>query len=143
MPTTDEPAFYPSTELERHGLTPDTWGQPACYALELDVPGVDAFREAWHSVYEIPAPHALAVAVGDRQNLVYVGCANDLRARINDHLTRARNTVNLLEVCPPTGIVDVWPYDSFTDAEDHERGHAFEVSQADANRVCWVNGEIV
>lgn len=138
------PDFYPEEALEAHGLTPDTWHTAGCYALALDPPRHPGrFVEKWAAVYDVDPPEQLAGAAAIGLDCYYVGATGNLRERLSDHVDGDVRRVKLLAVCPPTEVVAVWPDDSFEDAADHERGHAYALRDDRDGAVVWCNGEIV
>lgn len=134
---------YPETELERHGLTPDTWGSAGCYALGLDTPTLTTFRERWHRVYDISPPRSLIEAVDYDYPTFYVGATGNLRERLADHVNADVRKVKLLAVCPPTRVVAVWTHEDFDTAEEKERSHAYTLKEKHPTALCWVNGAVV
>lgn len=138
------PDWYPETALEAHGLTPDTFDSAGCYALALERPGgFDDLRERWYRHYDVEPPGALIDAVDTYRQLRYVGATGNLRDRLHDHVAGDVRRVKLLAVCPPTGVVAVWRYDSFDAAETHERRHAYALRDERPRVAVWCNGGIV
>lgn len=130
------PNFYPESELEKHGLTPDTFDSPGCYALDLDAPtDIHDLRARWYSHFDSEPPQALVTAVDDGKALVYVGLTQSLLHRLHDHVNRNVRKASILRVCPPTGVREVWV------GQDRETAIAIEYSNRDADVVVACNGD--
>lgn len=138
------PDWYPESELERHGLTPGDWNRPGCYALSLDTPDFAIrFAERWDDHYDVSAPSGLSSAIQGGYDIVYVGATAHLRDRLQDHADGDVRQAGVCAVCPPTGVVAVWPEDTAALAFERERRRAVAYREAHDGVAVVCNGEVV
>ena len=89
---------------------------PACYLLSLERPS--DVREAWNETFDVLP--AYMDELESAQSAVYVGAANDLLRRLNDHANGEKRKAALLEVCDVVDLVEVWWFDSVEKAFERE-----------------------
>lgn len=130
----------PEEELERHGLTPDTWGQPGVYALRLHQPQAHVtLRQWWYRRHEAKPPVSLMVEARDATACYYVGGAGDLHARIHEHLDAPNRSAAIMAAFPIHSVAAVWPGDGF----EHERRRAYGWRDEHPGSFVWCDGEAV
>lgn len=139
---TDQPVFYPEETLQRHGLTAREATHPGCYALKLNTPDVDTFRDRWHSEYDVEPPEALNDVIASHQDLFYVGCAGNLQRRLSDHVQGDKRQVTLFNICPIQRLHAVWRYPDVGEAATHETLHAYDLRDVTGAAV-WCNGSVI
>jgi len=109
-------------DIEPHLVDGYEWSDSGCYALNLTVPS--NVRELWDNEFETTPDYVDMMA--DKDHTVYVGAANNVRARLEDHRDANRNDkdavrkVNLMEVCSIDSLRNVWWFDSMDEALQNE-----------------------
>lgn len=102
--------------LERDGFAFEQLRGPAVYGIELDVP--EDLEGRWDRHFE-NRPDYLE-DVQDAIATVYIGGANDLLRRLNDHNNGDKRKANLLEVCDIKCLYNVWWFSDSDRAFDYE-----------------------
>lgn len=134
--------WYPEESLERHGIPPDAFHEPGCYALALDAPeDFAALRERWYSVYEIEPPEEFVNAVEANRDLAYIGAASSLCDRLHDHVRGDVRQAGVLGVCPAVGLREVWRTDTADVAFERETGLAIAYSNQHPGVACYCDGD--
>lgn len=131
--------FYPEESLEAHGVPPDAFNDPGCYALALDVPeDFDDLRDRWYAEYDVEPPAPLVNAVESGYALAYIGAAKRLCARLHDHVAGDVRQAGLLAVCPATELREVWRDSEPFEAETQ---YAYAVSADHPETAVYANGD--
>ena len=106
-------------DIEPHMMTDMAFERirgAAVYCLELDPP--DNIYEAWDQHFENRAPYL--DEIDDAAGVRYVGAANDLLRRLNDHNDGEVRKSALLRVCDIASLHSVWWFDSADEAFERE-----------------------
>lgn len=107
----------------------------AVYALELAIPA--DVRAAWDRAFDVRKDDFVdRLAAADR--LVYVGESADAYARIMTHVRGEVRQTAIMRVCPPIGVVGVWPVDGDRHAAEYNRA----VELTDDATAVWINGSL-
>jgi len=88
----------------------------AVYVLQLDLP--ENIYEAWDEHFDHRAPYL--DDIDDSSGVRYVGAANDLLHRLNDHNDGQVRKSALLRVCDIAELHSVWWFDSAEEAFERE-----------------------
>jgi len=109
-------------------FTDESPARPGCYALEIDVPktaGLEALSRDWLRHYESTPGYLLEISAMDR--CIYVGAAKNVRARLEDHVSRQVRKATLPTVWGVSDLVEVWWFDSAEQAFEREQWCADEL----------------
>jgi len=93
---------------------------PAVYVLQLDPP--EGIYSAWDEHFEHRAPYL--DEIDEVSEVLYVGAANDLLRRLNDHNDGEVRKAALLRVCDIESLHSVYWFDSAEQAFERESGIA-------------------
>jgi len=106
-------------DIEPHMMTDMAFERirgPAVYALTLDPP--EDIYTAWDREFEHRAPYL--DDIDDASGVIYVGAANDLLRRLNDHNDGEMRKSALLRVCDIDSLHSVWWFDDADRAFERE-----------------------
>lgn len=106
---------------------------PAVYCLSLVRP--EDVQSAWLDEFDNKAPYLDELAEAD--TAYYIGAANDLLHRLNDHNDRDVRKAALLRVCAINALENVWWFDSTDKAFQQESRIAIELANELPN--CYVH----
>lgn len=102
--------------LQRDDMPFERLRGPACYGLELVVP--DDLEERWDQHFDTRPDYLEEVQ--DAIATIYIGGANDLLHRLNDHNDGDVRKAALLQVCDIDSLYNVWWFESTDTAFDYE-----------------------
>jgi len=88
----------------------------AVYVLSLKTP--EDIYSAWDEHFETRAPYL--DDIDDADETLYVGAANDLLRRLNDHNDGQKRKAALLRVCEIDSLHSIWWFDSSDEAFERE-----------------------
>ena len=118
--------------LDAH--TDESPARPGCYALEIDVPetaGLETLSRDWLRHYESTPEYLEEIVELDR--CIYVGAAKNVRARLEDHVSRQVRKATLPTVWGVSDLITVWWFDSAELAFEREQWCADELRRAFPN----------
>lgn len=81
---------------------------PGVYALRLDRP--EDMASAWDDVFDVRPDYW--DDLNDRDGVVYVGAAEDILYRLEEHVRGHKRRAALLRVCGIDGLRNIWWCDS-------------------------------
>jgi predicted GIY-YIG superfamily endonuclease len=125
---------YPNVEMNEYIDTIEEAHQPGVYVLELSTPNSknhELYHRLWLDSHSGLHPELEQIIESDR--LLYVGEANDVLSRLEDHLDNPNRSTTLGSTFPIHSIVDVDFYNTKTKAEEHERDKADQLRQNNPN----------
>jgi hypothetical protein len=109
------------------------------YALAVDVPRMPTVaREQWDATHETRPPNDALTRLSRAGNVVYVGAASNVYARLCDHAEGEVRQAMLLEAFDATGVVGVWPCDN-PQAQEYNRAKRL----AQDGWLCWSDGVVI
>lgn len=113
---------YPNVEMNEYIDTIEEAHQPGVYVLELSTPDTtdhELYHRLWLETHSGLHPELESIIETDR--LVYVGAAEDVLSRIEEHLDAPNRSTTLGSTFPIHSILDVDFYDTRTKAFEHEK----------------------
>jgi predicted GIY-YIG superfamily endonuclease len=119
--------------------------QPGVYVLALDNPGprLEDHARRWYQEYKTVHPDDVAAMVGANQ-MLYVGAAKNLAARLEEHVTGEKKQAKWLTVYPPVEVRQVGVSASVYTAFQTETQTAYRVAEATPGTTVVVcDGEVV
>jgi hypothetical protein len=124
---------YLAEQILDHAADTTAAKRPGVYALELSKPdhaGHEMLSRLWLSEHDAIPEYLERIADADR--VLYVGAAtgeNGVLGRFRTHLNNPNRSSVVAEVFPIHHIEQIWWYNTPTEADDREHGHALDLAR--------------
>jgi len=122
---------YPNVQVGQFADDLDEAHQPGVYVIRLSVPtqlDLSGHKELWNETHGYTPDYVQQVA--ESEGVMYVGAAEDVLSRVQDHIDDSvNNSSTLMHTYPPHSVIQVYFYDSIDDAFNNEYNKEVQLRQ--------------